>query len=375
MSIYPPELVIDVEVIPDDDVAPDGNVSTPTPRPPSPRGEPDGDSARLTRRALLIGGAVAVGGFATFVAASTGVMRAISQLAGNGGVAQPTALALGEIPVEYLQLYMASAERWSPGLSWTVLAAIGWVETRHGSHPTMISSVGAQGPMQFMPATWAAYGIDADGDGVANVWSPADAIAGAANYLYASGAGNPATLRQAIWHYNHDWEYVDMVLAKAAQYGSAAANGIPITIAGVTGNPAALLGNPRVTMPARAAADLVDPRMDPRVIALLEAIAQAHAYNIVVLATGHSLCVGGGNAAPCNVSNHAMYRAVDISPVDGAIVGANNPGALAVVQWLASLQGPLRPSEVGSPWRIPSPGHFTDRFHQRHIHIGYDTPA
>jgi hypothetical protein len=335
---------------------------------------PGGEAARMTRRALLVGGAVAAGGFATFLAASTAVIRALSRLGGGVGTAQPSALALGEIPGHYLQLYMQSAQRWSPGLSWTVLAAIGWVETRHGSHRTMVSSVGAQGPMQFMPATWARYGIDADGDGVANVWSPADAIAGAAHYLYANGAGNPATLRQAIWHYNHDWDYVDMVLAKAAEYGAAAVTGLPVTIGGVTGNPTTLLRNPRVTMPARAAADLVDPRMDPRVIALLEALAQTHTYNIVVLATGHSLCVGGGNSLPCRVSNHALYRAVDISPVDGALVSRTNPGALAIVQWLASVQGPLRPSEVGSPWKLPSPGHFTDRFHQRHIHIGFGPP-
>jgi hypothetical protein len=325
----------------------------------------------MARRALLVGAVTAAGGFATFVVASSAVIRALTQL-GSVGTAQPTALALSEIPAGYLPLYMSAAERWCPGLPWTVLAAIGWVETRHGTHPTMVSSVGAQGPMQFMPATWALYGVDADGDGVANVWSPADAIAGAARYLCANGAGDPTTLRQAIWHYNHDWDYVDMVIAKAAEYGAAVAGGLPITLAGVTGNPTALLHNPRVTMPARAAADLVDPRMDPRVIAVLEALAQAHSYNIIVVATGHSLCVGGGNSTPCNVSNHAYYRAVDISPVDGAVVSAGNTGALAVVQWLASLQGPLRPSEVGSPWDLGSPGHFTDRFHQNHIHIGYD---
>ena len=349
-------------------------MSTPVQIPPRTPLTPDGDGSRFTRRALLVAGLAAAGGFATIFAATTGVMRVASQLGSGMGTAQPTDLALAEIPAEYLQLYVTSAERWCPGLSWTVLAAIGWVETRHGSHPTMVSSVGAQGPMQFMPATWARYGVDADGDGVADVWSPADAIAGAANYLRASGAGNPATLRQAIWAYNHDWDYVDMVLAKAAQYGTAAAMGGPISIAGVTGNPAALLNNPRVTMPARAAADLLDPRMDSRVIAVMEALAQAHTYNVVVLATGHSLCVGGGNSLPCNVSNHAVFRAVDISPVDGALVSSGNPGALAIVQWLASLQGPLRPSEVGSPWSLPSPGHFTDRFHQRHIHIGYDAP-
>jgi hypothetical protein len=352
-------------------------MSAPVQAPPrSPVGTGgEGGGPKLTRRALLGAAAVAAGGFATILAATTGVMRVVSQLGQGTGTAQPTDLALAEIPSAFLQLYMTSAERWCPGLSWSVLAAIGWVETKHGSHPTMVSSAGALGPMQFMPATWSQYGVDADGDGVANVWSPVDAIAGAANYLCASGAGNPSTLRQAIWHYNHDWDYVDTVLQKAAEYGTAMATGGPISIAGVTGNPAAIIGNPRITMPARAAADLMNPRMDPRVIAVMEAIAQAHTFNVVVVATGHSLCVGGGNTLPCNVSNHAVYRAVDISPVDGEVVSSTSPGAREVVRWLATLQGPLRPSEVGSPWRLPSPGHFTDRFHQRHIHIGYDAPT
>jgi hypothetical protein len=351
-------------------------VSSPVSAPPRPSaGGGSGGGPNLTRRALLVAGAVAAGGFATILAATTGVMRVVSQLGQGPGLATPTDLAVAEIPAEYLQLYMSSAERWCPGMSWTVLAAIGYVETRHGSHPTMVSSVGALGPMQFMPATWSSYGVDADGDGLANPWSPADAIAGAANYLCASGAGNPATLRQAIWAYNHDWDYVDTVLAKAAEYGVAASGvGGPITIEGVTGNPAAVVANPRITMPARAAADLMNPRMDPRVIAVMEALSRAHAFNVVVVATGHSLCVGGGNSLPCSVSNHAVYRAVDISPVDGSVVSAANPGARSMVQWLASLQGPLRPSEVGSPWRVASPGHFTDQFHQRHIHIGYDAP-
>lgn len=337
---------------------------------PNTHGGPAGGGG-LTRRALLIGGGVAVAGFATIVAATTSVMRIFSQA--GMGAAQPSQLALAEIPPAYLQLYLASAERWAPGLSWTVLAAIGWVETRHGAHLTMVSSVGAKGPMQFMDDTWARYGVDGDGDGVSDVWNPADAIAGAANYLHAMGATSPSGLRQAIWHYNHDWDYVDIVLEKAAEYGTAAAFG-PVVAGGVTGNAAALIANPRVTMPARAATDLTNPRMDPRVIAVMEALAQLHAYNVIVVATGHSLCVGGGNSLPCTVSNHAVYRAVDIGPIDGRPADRNNPGALAAVQWLASLQGPLRPSEVGSPWGLGSPGHFTDRFHQRHIHIGYDGP-
>lgn len=323
---------------------------------------------RLTRRVLLIGGGVALAGFATIVAATTSIMRIISQQ-GAAGTLQPSATALAEIPPAILQLYLSAPARWCPGLSWTVLAGIGWVETRHGTSPDQISSAGAKGPMQFMPGTWARYGVDGDGNGYADVWNPADAIASAANYLGANGAGNPATLRQAIWHYNHDWDYVDMVLAKAAEYGAAS-----VIIGGVTGNVAALINSPRVTMTRRDADDLMNPRMDPRVIAVMEALAQAHTFNIIVVHTGHSMCVGGGNSLPCSVSNHYLYRAVDIGPVDGARVSPSNSGALAMVKWLASLQGPLRPTEVGSPWDLGAPGHFTDRFHQSHIHIGYDIP-
>lgn len=348
-------------------------LSPPTPRKLAPASETLTASGGLTRRVLLIGGGVVVAGLTVIVTATTSVIRVISQLSPEAGTLQPSATALAEIPPAMLQLYRAAPPRWCPGLSWAVLAGIGWVETRHGTSPDQISAAGAKGPMQFMPGTWAQYGVDADGNGIADIWNPADAIASAANYLGANGAGNPAMLRQAIWHYNHDWDYVDMVLAKATEYGAAATVG-PIIIGGVTGNPAALINSPRVTMTRRDAADLLNPRMDPRVIAVLQALAQVHTFNIVVVHTGHSMCVGGGNALPCQVSNHYSYRAVDIGPVDGARVSPSNSGALAMVKWLASLQGPLRPTEVGSPWDLGYPGHFTDRFHQHHLHIGYDIP-
>ncbi len=71
------------------------------------------------------------------------------------------------------------------------------------------SSAGAQGPMQFIPSTWAAYGLGGD------VHEPHDAILGAANYLHASGA--PADYRVALYHYNPVPEYVDSVMRYARQ--------------------------------------------------------------------------------------------------------------------------------------------------------------
>lgn len=120
-------------------------------------------------------------------------------------------------PGSYLELYQAAATR-CPGLSWTVLAAIGQVESSHGRNNGP-SSAGALGPMQFMPATWKHYGVDGDGDGKADIWSPYDAVPGAANYLCANGAGKgPEKLRKAIWFYNHSWDYVNKVMGIAEAY-------------------------------------------------------------------------------------------------------------------------------------------------------------
>lgn len=123
-------------------------------------------------------------------------------------------------PGSYLELYRRSAAL-CPGLSWTVLAAIGQVESGHGRNNGP-SSAGALGPMQFLPSTWRAYGVDGDGDGRADIWSPYDAVPAAAKYLCAHGAAQGGErLRKAIWAYNHSWAYVDKVLALAAAYAEA----------------------------------------------------------------------------------------------------------------------------------------------------------
>ena len=121
----------------------------------------------------------------------------------------------------YMALYRNAAAAMCPGLSWTVLAAIGQVESGHG-RDTSTSYAGAMGPMQFLPATFAAYAVDGDHDGVASIMDPPDAIFTAARYLCANGAASgPNALANAIFHYNHaDW-YVQMVLTLAKQYAAA----------------------------------------------------------------------------------------------------------------------------------------------------------
>jgi membrane-bound lytic murein transglycosylase B len=115
-----------------------------------------------------------------------------------------------------LSLYQRAA-RTCPGLPWGVLAAIGQVETDHGRNKA-VSSAGAMGPMQFLPSSWAAYGIDGDGDGKADILDQADAVFSAAHLLCTDGGGTPATLYQAIYDYNHSDYYVKTVLGLAAKY-------------------------------------------------------------------------------------------------------------------------------------------------------------
>jgi membrane-bound lytic murein transglycosylase B len=120
---------------------------------------------------------------------------------------------------QYLALYKAAATTCS-GLPWTVLAAIGQVESGHGRNDGP-SSAGAMGPMQFEPATFEHYAVDGNGDGLANIDDPADAIYSAANYLCANGAGRgPSALSNAIFHYNHAGWYVEMVLKLSGMYSS-----------------------------------------------------------------------------------------------------------------------------------------------------------
>jgi membrane-bound lytic murein transglycosylase B len=104
-----------------------------------------------------------------------------------------------------------SAARTCPGLPWSVLGAIHAVESRRGNTAT-ISAAGAQGPMQFLPETWAEFGVDGNNDGKADVDNPVDSVFGAAKYLCANGGGDPASLGGAVWNYNHSLEYVDLVL-------------------------------------------------------------------------------------------------------------------------------------------------------------------
>ena len=109
-------------------------------------------------------------------------------------------------PADELLSYYHQAESES-GVSWNYLAAINFIETRFGSI-VGASSAGAQGPMQFLPSTFAGYGQGGD------IHSPHDSIMAAGRYLAANGFANDRD--HAIYRYNHANEYVRAVNQYAA---------------------------------------------------------------------------------------------------------------------------------------------------------------
>jgi hypothetical protein len=143
--------------------------------------------------------------------------------------APPRVAARADIPSGYFLLYRQATQR-CPGLSWSVLAAVGKVESDHGRSrlPGVRSGwnrAGAAGPMQFgigvgrAGNAWARYGRDFDRDGRTSVYEPGDAIPAAARYLCAHGA--PSRLDRALFAYNHSWSYVARVKQLARRYAAA----------------------------------------------------------------------------------------------------------------------------------------------------------
>jgi cell wall-associated NlpC family hydrolase len=112
-----------------------------------------------------------------------------------------------------------------PGLPWGVLAGIGTVESHSGTStaPGVASganSAGAEGPMQFEPATFAAYAtVGPGGVSPASPYDPVDAVYTAAAMLCADGGGSAARLNSAVYAYNHSTVYVDTVLMLALAFG------------------------------------------------------------------------------------------------------------------------------------------------------------
>ncbi len=180
--------------------------------------------------------AAGAGGLVLLVAVLTaGAGAGIVSLLG-GGAASATATA--NIPPAMLALYQQAATT-CPGLPWTVLAAIGTVESGNdtsdlpGVH-SGANSAGAEGPMQFEPATFATYDqpVPPGGANPPSPYDPTDAAYAAARDLCANGAANGADLQAAVYAYNHASSYVTEVLDLAHSYGQTQAQTLATGTAG-----------------------------------------------------------------------------------------------------------------------------------------------
>jgi hypothetical protein len=299
--------------------------------------------------------------------------------------------ALADIPPTYLARYVTAA-RTCPALSWQVLAAIGKIESDHGRSPAPgvrsgINRAGCcAGPMQFNltngpPSTWDTWGTGTRLD----VYDPVHAVPAAARKLCGDGLAQPERIRQdpcpevlgsaalhvALKRYNNACWYVHEVVTLAGRYTSTAPPLAPSRDPFVR----ALVASPRIATTTShgcdPAADLASGRLDLRVQSLLAVLAERHTIRLSCLRTGHSRFVKGTT----RVSNHTVWRAVDIDRVDGQPVSRHSQPARSLVVWLDGLQGPLRPSEIGSPFPIGRRPYFSDEGHQGHVHVGYRVEA
>jgi peptidoglycan DL-endopeptidase CwlO len=170
--------------------------------------------------------------------------------AAHGGGTQPAAstAARNSIPANYLALFKAAGGRY--GVPWVILAGIGKVESNDGQTTlpgvhSGANAFGAAGPMQIgiegaagntwggapiHPASEIVSGVatDGNGDGIASVYDPADAIGGAAKYLLAHGVLDNAS--GAIFAYNHLQSYVQLVQQWASTYASGGFSVSPVTL-------------------------------------------------------------------------------------------------------------------------------------------------
>lgn len=219
-----------------------------------------------SRRAWLAGASVPV------VVAGLVLGVPLLTLATSGSTDARPLGTLPEVPARVLEAYRA-ADGWCQGLRWQLLAGIGSVESGHGTThgastdpdsgevrpwilgPPLDGSPRVQslpagrwlgwfgiggpwqqgvGPMQFLPATFTAWAVDQDGDGVANPHDIDDAVVTAASYLCGGRAGAITDERAALLQYNHDEDYASAVLAYADRIGIRADASILCPVAGPT---------------------------------------------------------------------------------------------------------------------------------------------
>lgn len=310
--------------------------------------------------------------------------------------AAPSGVAKQLIPPQMLALYRSSVvSQQCPTMSWTITAAQGHLESNDGRNMA-VSSAGAVGPAQFMPATWdnagqlvvnvgrpygevpkgSGFGVDGDGDGLADIRNPWDAFPAAARMLCANGGGDPKTLPQALYLYNHaSWYVYGGMTPDGSQFEGV----LPLASRLAAGFSTAAQG-PVIQAPG---ANLPGEPIKPETLSFLQTVAGIYGKPIVCsTGTNHSYYTVDGL-----VSDHATGHACDFGmvanggsddgPVGDAIATAcliaagDTPaqaaaeaaqGGLYTKDNVPTVYGPMR---VQCIWKTYEGGN-----HHNHVHIG-----
>lgn len=257
----------------------------------------------------------------------------------------------GQVPPEMLALYRQAAAGVCPGLDWRVLAAIGTVESDNGTSilPGVHSGqnpAGAEGPMQFEPATFSVYAVPVPAGGAdpPSPYDPTDSVYAAARMLCTNGAADPGRLAGAIFAYNHSDAYVSTVLTLARSMAPS-----PLSLAsGSAGAVAAGFALAQVGTPYRWGAEQQGFGFDCSGLAQaawraagveIPRVAQAQHDAGVVVAAGTALqpgdlvFFGGGDGSVTHVG---------IFVAAGTMVDAPHPGAAVRIESF--------PTSIGGRW-------------------------
>jgi len=299
----------------------------------------------------------------------------------------PSPLAAQLIPPDMLALYQSDiVARQCHGLSWAVVAAIIHLESNDNRNPG-VSSAGAMGPAQFLPSTWAKYGVDGNGDGTKNIMDPYDAVPAAANYLCALGAGDPSKLPQAIYGYNHAWWYVyggvtdsgtpfEGVLPLAHRLTLTLGNGGLLTGGDSQQLARSILANPGIVPDGRLVAyDLTQTANGglPSNLLPLHADTLAVLNYIGIYFQVHVSALESGGTGHADGSAHYQGMAFDISAINGVPTTGRDANALALLSQIMPVLPPgsrVGQSLCGSLLLLtPNVSEFPDSCDHLHLQI------
>ena len=305
----------------------------------------------------------------------------------------PSAAAQNAIPANYLALYQQAGAQY--GLPWTLLAAIGSVETDHGrsTAPGVSSGVNAYGccagPMQFSVVgagggTWGSYGVDANHDGRTDVYDPRDAIPAAAHYLKASGA--PADLHAAIRTYNDSEAYYQQVLSKMREYAAAAPGAAVPDVGeptGSCGDLGGLTGAGSGAFTVAPDANLPDKPLTPALIAFITRMATFYDGTLIVTTgTNHDRYTTTGNVSDHSTGNAADFGMAANGGTNDGPVGDRIAAAAFLAAGVPHDQAVARAQAGGAQtivsnslriqiiWKSDVGGN-----HHNHVHVGLGAAA